>query len=303
MTLAVAQSTGNSDTNNRVSSFLMTMGGPVTTGHTMVVFSLVVGPGVQDNSVSCSDSSSNSYTKIGTYCDTSNATQVDIFVATAVTGGSFLDITVSWSGSYYPGMVGYEVSNTATVSVDTHSFGHGTAPNTSDDTYATATAAGTNELAISVITGDNTAGNDVGWTNDSAWALGANGFWALNSGNTYQGESQVFASSGTVNANWSASASGAGTDYICALILLSEPQNPVNTVAPTISGTLQVGDTLTCNEGTWSPTPSSYLYQWYRATSSGGAGATPISGATSKTYILQSADATDYISVAVTGEK
>jgi hypothetical protein len=40
---------------------------------------------------------------------------------------------------------------------------------------------------------------------------------------------------------------------------------PVNSAAPTISGTPQVGQTLTANPGTWnSDTTPTYTYQWQR---------------------------------------
>lgn len=60
---------------------------------------------------------------------------------------------------------------------------------------------------------------------------------------------------------------------------------PVNTARPVVSGTYVVGQTLSTTNGTWTgiPTPT-YSYQWYR-------GATLISGATSSTYTLASADA------------
>jgi len=66
--------------------------------------------------------------------------------------------------------------------------------------------------------------------------------------------------------------------------------------APTISGTLKVGSTLTATPGTWSPTPSSFTYQWYR-------GDTAISGATKATYKLVSADKGKTIKVKVTAKK
>ena len=58
---------------------------------------------------------------------------------------------------------------------------------------------------------------------------------------------------------------------------------PANTAAPVISGSLTVGSTLSCTQGTWSNSPTSYAYQWQR-------GGTNISGATSSSYTTVTAD-------------
>ncbi len=73
---------------------------------------------------------------------------------------------------------------------------------------------------------------------------------------------------------------------------------PVNTALPALSGTATQGQTLTTSTGTWSPTPTGYGYQWRR--SADGANWTNISGATSWTYALTSADIGDQIDVVVT---
>lgn len=69
---------------------------------------------------------------------------------------------------------------------------------------------------------------------------------------------------------------------------------PVNTVAPAVTGTATVGQTLTTTNGTWTgvPTPT-FTYQWQRVT-------TNISGATSSTYVLVAADAGSTIRCVVT---
>jgi hypothetical protein len=58
---------------------------------------------------------------------------------------------------------------------------------------------------------------------------------------------------------------------------------PANTALPAITGSATVGSVLTATTGTWSNSPTSYAYQWARAGSS-------ISGATSSTYTVASAD-------------
>ena len=59
---------------------------------------------------------------------------------------------------------------------------------------------------------------------------------------------------------------------------------PVNTVAPVVSGTATVGQTLSTTNGTWLGAPApTFTYQWQR-------GITNIGGATSSTYLLVAAD-------------
>lgn len=68
---------------------------------------------------------------------------------------------------------------------------------------------------------------------------------------------------------------------------------PVNSVAPVISGNVQVGQTLTTTDGTWSNTPTSYAYQWKRDGVS-------IGSATANTHILVELDAGAAITCEVT---
>lgn len=101
---------------------------------------------------------------------------------------------------------------------------------------------------------------------------------------------------------------GSDTKYSAATAKIAGI-DPVNTVAPRITGTASVGSTVTGTEGTWTgfPDPTS-TYQWFRCTSAGSAstaqpsGCTAISGATRSTYKLVTADKTaGYLRVRVTG--
>ena len=77
-----------------------------------------------------------------------------------------------------------------------------------------------------------------------------------------------------------------------------QPQpSPANTSLPTISGTAQLGQTLSASNGSWNNSPSSYAYQWQDCTSSL---CSNISGGTGSTYTLQSSDVGDAIDVVVT---
>jgi hypothetical protein len=97
------------------------------------------------------------------------------------------------------------------------------------------------------------------------------------------------------NADGTTSATSAAT----AIVLAAPAVGPVNTAPPTISGTVQVGSTLTAATGTWSGSPTGYAYAWSRCDQSGN-NCAAISGATSSTYVLQQVDAGTTLRVAVT---
>ena len=76
---------------------------------------------------------------------------------------------------------------------------------------------------------------------------------------------------------------------------------PENTGLPTISGTATRGKTLTAGSGSWSGSaPITFAYRWQRCNSAGAACAA-ISGATSTTHVLVSADVGRRLRVEVTG--
>jgi len=76
---------------------------------------------------------------------------------------------------------------------------------------------------------------------------------------------------------------------------------PVNTVAPTITGTAKDGSTLTAGKGTWTGlTPITYAYQWMLCSASG-EGCASIPSATETKYVLGHEDVGDTLRVAVTG--
>lgn len=75
---------------------------------------------------------------------------------------------------------------------------------------------------------------------------------------------------------------------------------PTATSAPTISGTLAAGQTLSASPGTWTPSPASYTYQWWRCSTQALNSCALISGATNSTYALTAADGGNYFYVQVT---
>lgn len=75
---------------------------------------------------------------------------------------------------------------------------------------------------------------------------------------------------------------------------ITKEPTPVNTVPPEITGTALSGQTLSASTGTWtSGSTPTYTYQWYQDN-------TPISGATSSTYLLTSGDEGSSVKVQVT---
>src|SRR6478736_2592008 len=73
------------------------------------------------------------------------------------------------------------------------------------------------------------------------------------------------------------------------------PVMPANTVAPVVTGTATVGQTLTCSNGTWTGTPTPTLTKQWRTT-----GSVPIAGATGNTYVLTAAEAGKIVDCLVT---
>jgi hypothetical protein len=74
---------------------------------------------------------------------------------------------------------------------------------------------------------------------------------------------------------------------------------PVNTSSPTITGTANVGETLTAQNGTWDNNPTSFEYRWLRCNSAGDS-CDGIPGATEKTYKVVGADVGHRLRIRVT---
>lgn len=75
---------------------------------------------------------------------------------------------------------------------------------------------------------------------------------------------------------------------------------PVNTVAPSITGTPVENQLLTANDGSWTAPPTSFAYQWLQCDTAGNGCSEIKTNATGKTYRLQAADVGKTIRVRVT---
>lgn len=73
---------------------------------------------------------------------------------------------------------------------------------------------------------------------------------------------------------------------------------PVNTVAPAITGTLEVDEVLTTTDGTWTGSPT-FAYQW-QVSANGTSGWSDVESETGATYTLVSDDETKFFRAIVT---
>ncbi len=84
-------------------------------------------------------------------------------------------------------------------------------------------------------------------------------------------------------------AAGASSPASSSATAAVVPPVPVSTLAPTITGTAQQGQTLTEHHGSWTNAPTGYGYQWQQCNSLG-EGCLPISGAKAQTYVPVTVD-------------
>ena len=101
-----------------------------------------------------------------------------------------------------------------------------------------------------------------------------------------------------VTAHNNAGSSSAACSTTTAVV--TAPPSPVNTAAPTISGTAAQGRQLTiADNGTWSNNPTSFSDQWQRCDSAGN-NCSDIGGATNSVYTLTGDDVGGKVRVVVT---
>src|SRR5262245_19229177 len=86
-----------------------------------------------------------------------------------------------------------------------------------------------------------------------------------------------------------ANADGKATATSDATDVVDSKSGPTNSVRPAVSGSAAVGDELRGSHGTWSPTPTSFGFQWQRCSSSG-TDCVNVDGANGATYGVRSID-------------
>jgi hypothetical protein len=91
---------------------------------------------------------------------------------------------------------------------------------------------------------------------------------------------------------------GGGGGSGIVIVRYSIPAAPSISTAPVITGTARTAATLTSSTGNWSGAPTSYAYQWKRATTSTGT-YNDIAAATSSTYVVDDSDVGYFIKVSV----
>ncbi len=212
------------------------------------------------------------------------------------------------SGTGIPGATGStykltatDVGKTITVTVTAKADGYLNASRTS---AATATiAAGLISGTTPVVTGTAKVGSVLTVTK-GAWSPSAAAIsyqWKRNgvaiSGATATTYTLTKTDAGsTITATVRASLTGYTTTYKTSAATAIVTGGVLTSAIPTIAGTTKVGATLAAVSGTWSPAPVTLKYQWKR-------NGVAISGATTSTYKLVTADSGKLISVTVTGSK
>jgi hypothetical protein len=226
----------------------------------------------------------------------------------ATSTGVYADIATATSSSYVVSEldIGYFIK----VSV-TGTNGLGSASATSAATTAVVDIAPTN-TALPVISGTARNGATLTTTNGS-WTSSPSTFayqWkrASTAGGTYNNitsatgptyvadESDIgsFIKVSVIATNGIGSSSAVLSEATTVVVDIA----PTNTALPVISGTARTGATLTTTNGSWTSSPSLFVYQWKRASTVGGT-YNNITSATNRTYELTDADIDKFIKVSV----
>lgn len=227
---------------------------------------------------------------------------------TSSSGSGCTAISGALSQSYTP--VAADVGKFLKATVTAQNSSGSTSASTALSAAVVASAAGPTNTALPTITGTVAVGQTLtastgtwtgtGLTYSYAWSRCLSGSCTVISGATTSTYQVASADGGyqleaAVTATDSSSQKTTATSAMTSAVPAS---GPTNTALPTISGTTTVGQQLAVTQGTWTGSPTSYSYSWNRCNSSG-ASCVAITGATSSTYTLVSADQGQTISATV----
>jgi serine protease len=107
-----------------------------------------------------------------------------------------------------------------------------------------------------------------------------------------QAEAALEASVLAFPTKWAATRYKPCTTSLCGKGIINLSKLPVPLTGASISGDVAVGEPLTAAPGTWNAPPTSFKYQWLR-------GSTPITGATTASYLVKSGDVGHRLSVRI----
>lgn len=165
-------------------------------------------------------------------------------------------------------------------------------------TAATTTASAATTTAAEIVIGAFACGaNEGSWTADATYSLPT-----LNIKNEPANTRTMLWEYKDVAATGAQTATGTITSATVAAALVtysSTASAPVNTVAPAATGTATVGQTVSCDTGTWTTSSPVYTYQWQRDVA-GNSSYSNIGGATSSTKVLVDADDACHVRCVVT---
>lgn len=201
-------------------------------------------------------------------------------------------VSVTFSGAVYG-----EAGSVSCTGVN-QTTAHGTA------STATASNVGTNPTVT--VTG-TTAGNLVlggVHANPGGYTLTADqtSLWSVQErpGSGSWGSAEYTSAGGDKTLTWTYSPAAARYWSMSAFEAMAAASAPVNTVAPAVTGTVQVGQTLTTTDGTWTGSPTSYAYQWKRADNVGFTTNVTNIGTNQNTFVLTASESGKYVRCVVT---
>jgi len=292
----VVQDTGN-QTTTAATSDTATFASTTVSGRGVIVcFALKSGRRVS----TLTDNKGNTYIRVGYAVDESDAV-VEMWYAQSITGGASHTLTVTYDAAANCVWGAIEVSRIKGGGgfLDAQAVRTNVRNNVGSSASVAVTSGtprSTNELFVAMLSLAG-GGADAGIDTPASWTAITqfNNFDGIHAGN---GAYRVNGNATALTATWTNDTTDAPSAMIIAPFraqnaISAGVSAPVNTVAPAITGTAQVGLTLTASTGTWSNSPDAYTYQWKDD-------GVAISGATASTYVLTSSELGGVITVTVT---